>query len=308
MDKHIKQITNDETNMTRKILMESFKYKKQSIQYTSVKSFIKSSKHLNDQNNKMRENIIGAIINQQVPKKYYQGSDGFSKIWTHLRAKVEDYVQTIMKDVSPEEEMKTVKCEHKGGRKFNFDFHIIVNDVYTFNIELKFNAQKIDDAPQFVSPMKPSQYLSNSFEEYHYETCVPEFCQMGQCPIPSKEEYLKQIHSTQPSCVRELQQKYYQGCKQSSKFSEKKEDIDFYNTCKDQSKQCIASFIEKTDLKIDELSSYLKQSQNEKVYMLWSGDGFQNEKANLDDYELISYIKDPKRSRYVATSKSGKKN
>jgi hypothetical protein len=58
------------------------------------------------------------------------------------------------------------KCVHKAGRNNHYDLLLTINDTQKFNIEFKFNAEFIKETPQFVSPMKPSQYLQTSYEEY----------------------------------------------------------------------------------------------------------------------------------------------
>ena len=74
-----------------------------------------------------------------------------------------------------------------------------------FNIELKFNASSIDETPQFVSPMKPSQYMSKSYEEYFYDKYLILLSLVSGIDFPSKEEYLRQVHSTNPSCMKKYQ-------------------------------------------------------------------------------------------------------
>ena len=198
-------------------------------------------------------------------------------------------------------------CIHMGGRKFNYDFDIVINKTIYFNIELKFNASILSEVPQFVSPMKPSQYLTNSYEDFYYDNYLGILSYKYNLLMPTKETYLCSINSPSPECIDEYQKKYYKGCKNSSKYSEREDDIKFYEESKQLSKKSINDFIQKTDLNISKLSDYLRKSQKNKTYMLFKNNTFNIEKININNYEIKSYTKDPKKSSYIATTISGKK-
>jgi hypothetical protein len=278
-----------------------FTYNKEQITIESITAFDLSAKGLNDKNNKTRENIIGAIINDKVPVEYYD-----IPRWLQLKNSVLHYLIDL--DFQP---FDRIECKHKGGRKFNFDFNIIFysegKDPRVYNIELKFNASAIDDAPQFVSPMKPSQYLSSSYEEYYYTNYLPTLSTTGNLSIPSKEAYMAQIHTNKPKCIKDFQELYYQGCEASSKFTNNELHIKFYEQAKQLSNESISSFIEQTSLNIGLLSEYLQASQNGKIYMLYSDGKFTKQSANLADYLIVSVVKNPKKFRYECTSANGKK-
>jgi hypothetical protein len=276
-----------------------FTYHKELIHTGSIHAFQCSTKHLNDINNKTRENVIGAIINQKMPEDYF-----IIWKWERLKRAIYQYLEQL-NDSRP---YVKVECIHKAGRKYNYDFEIRFDyddqTQQTFNIELKFNSSSVENTPQFVSPMKPSQYMSNSYEEYFYDHYLPLLSTASGIPLPSKEEYLKHIHSTKPKCMKPFQDLYYQGCEYSSKFTKKEEDIQFYHLSKKLSNESIASFIDKTELRIDLLSSYLLNTQRNKIYMLYYNHNFLLQKANMDDYVLESVSKHV--NRYDCRSKSGK--
>jgi hypothetical protein len=280
-----------------------FNYNNCKITSNSINSFQLSVKKLNDTNNKMRENIIGAIINNKVPNYYYKK---FSE-WASMKHNVNDYINRIVEHQNPDLIINTVECIHKGGRKNNYDFIIVVNEYHNFNIELKFNASNISETPQFVSLMKPSQYLSKSYEEYYYDNYIPQLSYLGEFQIPNKEEYLQQIHSTDPKCMKEFQKKYYYGCKNSSKYTGNDDDIQFYNKSKELSKDSISSFIDMADLNLNKLTEYLQESQKDKIYMLYKNNKFYAKIVDLNDYYLVSYEKHKEKSYYIATSITGNK-
>ena len=296
----ILQRFNDKCNAIYKKLPE-ITYEKNIINYYSINSFIKSEKCDNDKNNKIREYIIGAVINGKVPVIYYK----YSSRWNFMRENINNYIEMLSKDKNISEINKII-CIHKGGRNNSYDFKISIND-FDFNVELKFNISNIMDSPQFVSPMKPSQYLSNSYEEYYYDNYLTELSKLSNLIIPDRIEYLNTIHNTEPLCLEKYIEKYYGGCKGSSRYTQNPHDIQFYENAKKYSKESIQNFIEITELNIEKLSLYLKNTQKDKVYMMYENNKFSLEKINMDNYEIITYIKKSNKALYIATTKIGNK-
>lgn len=282
--------------------MTTLIYNKETITPESIIAFNPSSKGLNDAHNKTRENIVGAIINNKIPETYYEIPE-----WLALEISIVTYLQEL--DTS--RTYTRAVCSHKGGRKFNFDFSIKIyyedGTQSDYNIELKFNASTIDETPQFVSPMKPSQYMSDVYEDYYYDNYLTQLALESGLEMPSRETYLKQIHTNNPKCMKPYQDLYYMGCKQSSQYTGDPVHIKFYETAKKLSHESITSFIEKTELNIEALSEYLLTSQNNKIYMLYSGTQFIVQRPNMDDYQLASVTKNPEKNRYDCVSKTGVK-
>lgn len=267
------------------------------INYKSIHSFIISNRNNNDTNNKIRETIIYSIINNKIPPCYFM----YSRQWNKIKHNIFNYLQELYSPI------ESVICKQKGGRKYNYDFEIIINNMYIFNVELKFNTLQMMDAPQFVSPMKPSQYLSSSYEEYYYDNYLYKLAQDGPFDVPLKAEYLSQIHNPKPLCLQSFQDKYYKGCKQSSQYSNDVNDIIFYEKAKQYSNESICQFIINNELNITLLSEYLIKSQQNKYYMLYKNNRFYLETINMDDFILVDYEKMPGLNSYRASSQSGKK-
>ena len=291
-----------------------------------------SGRHQNDKNNKMRETIIGAIINDCIPATYYR-----TERWRALKTAVDGFLHECFASaagVSAGDQYSRVECIHAAGRGHNYDFtvkffaHDDDNDdngsatmtavASVCNVEFKFNAAKVSDTPQFVSPMKPSQYLSASYEEYFYDKYLIIIAAAGaSAAIPNRADWLKQIHNNAPMCVKELQDKYYAGCANSSQFTNAEDDIAFYELCKKVSTESIRAFISEHDLDIVKLSKYLRESQDGKTYMLFqpaaaaaaSGTGPTITLQRIDpaDYNIVSCVKNPAKSRYECETQSGKK-
>ena len=281
-------------------ILNSFTYNKVLINYKAINAFNLSVKNKNDMNNKMRENIIGAIVNNSTHGNYFTSSQR----WKHIHESINIYLNDLIDNAEP---IASVKLLHYGGRRFNYDFTIKINQILSFNIELKYNVDSVEESPQFVSPMKPSQYMSSSYEEYFYDNYLPILSELSGLPLPDRKQYLKQIHTNIPVCMKMYQELYYKGCKQSSKYTGNEKDIEFYERAKEIDNESRSSFIENNDLNIELLSSYLQDTQKGKMYMLYKNNSFKMEKVNMGDYQLVSYEKLPHKYMYVATSLSGKK-
>ena len=266
----------------------------------------------NDKNNKMRETIIGAIINDCVPAAYYR-----TERWRALKTAVDGFLHGCAG-----EQYSRAECIHAAGRGHNYDFTVkfFTHDntvaASVCNVEFKFNAAKVSDAPQFVSPMKPSQYLSASYEEYFYDKYLMIIAAAGASAlIPNRADWLKQIHNNAPVCVKEFQDKYYAGCAKSSQFTNAADDIAFYELCKKVSTESIRAFISEHDLDIVKLSQYLRESQDGKTYMLFqpaaasavAGPVITLQRVDPADYNIVSCVKNPAKSRYECETQSGKK-
>lgn len=276
-----------------------FTYNKVSLNVKSINAFNVSSRSCNDKNNKTRELVIGALINNKVPENYFVLAK-----WRTIKYNLINYINSL----SNKPYIK-VECKNKAGRTNKYDFLIklyYTQDTYDeYKVEFKFNASSLDKAPQFVSPMKPSRYLSNNYEEFYYTNYLDKLAIMGNLKIPSKEEYLKHIHSNKPNCMKQYQELYYKGCKTSTKYTGKQEHIDFYNYAKELSNISISEFINGTELNSAMLTNYLQTSQANKIYMLYSNNSFVKQVINSDDYVLIDVIKHS--NKYECISKSGKK-
>lgn len=279
----------------------SFTYNKEIISVKSINVFNISSRCNNDKSNKTREHIIGALINNKVPENYFVLGK-----WLIMKNNVFAYINSL----TTEPYIK-VECINKAGRGNNYDFLIklyyTIDTWQEYKVEFKFNVSSLDEAPQFVSPMKPSRYLNNSYEEFYYSNYLTKLAKSANLTMPSMEEYLKQIHSNKPKCMKPFQELYYNGCRTSSKFTGKQEHISFYNYAKELSNISITQFINNSELNSAMLTDYLLTSQANKIYMLYTNNSFIKQVINSDDYIIINIIKQPTKFKYECISKSGKK-
>jgi hypothetical protein len=289
------------TDITGKPL-ETISYNNLIINCYDIDTFNISIRSNNDGNNKKREAIIACIINNTIPNNYYK----YSVKWDNLKKQLDLYIQKLC-EIKNIKSINSRECILKAGRKYHYDFELIINKTFVFKVEFKFNAGCVSDTPQFVSPMKPSQYLEENYVEYYYENHLPNLLQEFELKMPPKEEYINKIHSNKPKCVSLLQGKYYKGCKKSSQYTANEDHIKFYNRSNEVSKKSIREFITKYDIKKEKLSEYLLKTQQDKFYMLYKDGRIFSETVNQDNYIIISCIKEPNKYRYVAKTKTGVK-
>lgn len=257
----------------------------------------------NDTNNKYREKVITNMPN--FDDSFYDDPE-YGNDFINFRFEFNKTLKLICPSYH------SYEIEHKGGRRYNYDylFTFFNENEYKIceeKIEFKYNASCIDEAPQFVSPMNPSQYLSQSFEAYYYDNYLKQFLIENNLPVPERNIYIDTIGNDTPECVREAQILYYQGCKQSSRYNGDENAILFYNKCKNISKKCITDFINETDLNIEALTQYLITSQNNKIYLLYKNGSFYIQRTNNDDYIIDSYSKNANKNTYNVVTKTGKK-
>lgn len=261
--------------------LERIQLKTIEIDYRSINYFDKSAKNHNDEYNKLREYIIGAIINKDIHEDYYK----YSRRWDKLRKQLDAYIELLYG-----EKYAKVKCIHKAGRKHHYDFKLLI-DEKEFNVEFKFNTSNVIHSPQFVSPMYPSKYINMQFEEWFYDNYLSKIATYGNLVMPTREVYLRQIHNNKVECMTQFKDKY-------------DTNIHFNRYCKKIDKEAIKQFIQMSYIKIDLLSAYLLDGQCNKVYMCYNKDGFHYDKLNENIYKIVSLYK-KENTNYVYLTESG---
>jgi hypothetical protein len=282
--------------------LPSFKCEKAQISYKDINVFNSSISHIkrdNDRNNNIRENIILSVLKNLIPERYYK----ISKLWLNMK----DSVYVFIGDIGINT-LDNLVINRKAGRKNNYDFEIIDNRQVTYKVEFKYNISKIDDAPQYASPAKPSNFLSISYEEFFYDNYLGSIMALNEnLTLPDKAEYVKSINNVSPKCVKKLSELYYKGAHRSSKYTGHEDDIEFYKKTNEIANESIRDFIYKADLDIDKLSRYLMESQKDKIYMLYKDGKIVMEVKDPESYILVDYRRcDKNKNRYIVLTKNGK--
>ena len=248
----------------------------------SINSFDKTTKDKNDANNNLRENIIGSIINKQIPNRWYSSNPK----WKSLKDELMLFVNNRYKNI------QTIEVIHKGGRGFSYDFEFIVTHIpnkHDIKLkqhekwEFKFNAETINDTPQFSSPMYPSKYFNMNYEEWFWENYLDKIAEKGGIDKPTKEIYLKQIHNNKPDCM-ELYSKLYDEGKPKKKISEN--GIEFYKFCKKIDKESISEFLSIATFDPTKLSDYFLEKQKDKHYLLYKNGKFYYDSLNENLFKI----------------------
>jgi hypothetical protein len=242
--------------------------------YNRINLFIcpNSKKCMNDANNKIRESIIVDITNNNIPLNYYNESNSLlNKYWLLIKNELNYYYSKLLKnDIYYKKELIL-----KAGRRYNTDFELILynknNDIINkYNIEFKYNAKLINELPQFVSPGKPSLFLTSSYEEYYYDNYMNELIKKTSLIKPNRDEYIKSINSTNPKCVIEFKKLY-------------KNNNIFKKHANNLAKNSIKEFILNNNILVDKLNKYLLETQKNKYFMLYKNNKFNIEVFNTND-------------------------
>ena len=109
------------------------RYNKQTIHYKSIDVFIPNitKKSDNGSSNEMRESIVGAIVNKQIPEIFFKNSVR----WSTLKNKIFENIEELSSENGGEllENYVNISLKHKGGRICHYDFQIAFtsNDMET---------------------------------------------------------------------------------------------------------------------------------------------------------------------------------
>lgn len=212
----------------------------------------------NDGKNRIREQIIYYILNNNINEDWYQNNK-----WNTIRTGL---LRSLI-----ETEFDNYKIELKGGRNYNYDFIIKYNENEIRKIEFKYNCSSIDKYPQFLSISSNNFIEDEGYASYFYDNYLNKIGLLINISIPSKSDYLKYIHSNNYNNL--LIFKEFKEQEKNSKFKEEKKRI---------VSESISKYLNtKIKLNINEINKYFKEKEKNKYYLL-----YKNEKFNID------YIKD----------------
>jgi len=258
----------------------------------------------NDDANDKREDIVIMMLNNRVPQDFVE----YDIMWGILTERVRECVHNIIMSEGIKL-MNHIEFVRAGGRGKHYDIEMVGDGKVQLKIEFKHGASDVLETPQFVSPMKPSQYMTSSFEDDYYNNYLPKIVENDpQLIVPEKDIYMKQIHNNEPKCMIDFQNKYYAGCERSSQFTNKDEDKEFYNKCNETSKTAIKEFLSRDDVELchEALSTYFIKTQ-EKVYLMYKDGQFRSQRIDPNEFVIDTYVKEPENYRFVVKTKTGKK-
>lgn len=274
------------------------------IQMNDVEIFFEASKKKdNDKVNKKREIIVANLIQNTIPEYYFETMTTIpsttSTKWCFLKEQIRTFLALLCEENGiVMSDTTSFECNIKGGRKKNYDFEIIINNIHIFKVEWKYGIEKVIQAPQFYSPSKPSNYLPESlpFEEWFYDNYLENIVKH---PVsehkerPDKSEYINNINNNKVLCMEYYSELY-------------KTNREFSNHCKKEDKKAIKEYIQLTygQLNIEKLSKDINESQKGKIYMLCKNGKIKMEKVNPDLYQLTKVIATTN-TDYICKTKTG---
>ena len=228
-----------------------------------------STRDNNDEYNKKRESIIGSLINNEIPGEYYQKD----KRWKSIKKSLFDSIYTSFGISSSD----TIKFIAKAGRKNNYDFDLQINGL-KHKMEFKYNICTINEAPQFVSLPKPSQYFDACFEKYFYDNFLNKIAESGNLEMMDEDIYTTTNCNNKVKCLKKFKELY-------------DTDPKFKNICKKHDKEGIKKYLLESSLKLETLSNKLIDTQKNKKYICFKDGKFNIKGVDSNQYRLKEVIK-----------------
>ena len=174
---------NKKTDFLESALHNLLSYNRNNINIHDINVFnIISKKKDNDFSNKLRENIISSMINENVPLDWFIKSE----TWKLLKTKLLHTICTFFSD-----DVFTV--DSVGGLK-NHDFNLNFTD-RTVKLEFKYNQINIFECPEVLS-LHASALNTYSYSEFFYDYYLVHLLSLYDIVSmkPDKATYLKYIH------------------------------------------------------------------------------------------------------------------
>lgn len=147
---------------------------------------IKTQKKFNDYSNKIREEFLLKFVNGvKVDKELEEIKEKFIVI-----LKTNIYI-----------DHDTIILEKRGGRKYNYDFELLIYKNLFFQnsikIEFKYGCKDIYNYPQFISLYcKNSLLLRHNYIEFWFNKFLDKYLEFFKLKKPDYNDYIKYINDT----------------------------------------------------------------------------------------------------------------
>lgn len=243
--------------------------------------FTTSTRSGNDAANKIREKVLECICS---PPAGFLEDPTHGPQWRIVKDAWDDAVARIASDTDIPPYTKT-NIKMKGGRGHNYDADLSYYEgarcIATRKIEFKYGGSNVSELPQFLSlqakmPLFPVTYDRFWYENYldKYLECDPDITQAK----PSLETYLKCVTSTKYSVLP-----FFQQLKDRESFNQKAKN--------DVVNQSITDYLTQYGrlINLELFSEKVKATQENKIYLLWSGGKFHVDKMPVEDMSGMSF-------------------
>jgi hypothetical protein len=245
--------------------------------------FTISARGDNDASNKLRERILSMLSN--IPPAY-TSDPTYGPNWCSLRDKWNAILRTIATETAVPT-YTTYDVQVKGGRGFHYDFLIVFYNgstrVAERKIEFKYGGRTIQEIPQFLSLQVRNDTLIPfvDYATYYYDVYLDRYLETDNGitePKPSKEEWLRCVINTKYSVRRFFQQL--------------KEREDVYKVRKSRIvNESIKKYLETygNSVNIHYFAEKVKETQKEKIYVLWSNGQFYIDRITPSELDLTTF-------------------
>ena len=258
-----------------------------------IKHFLSpgTSRGDNDVSNKIRENILCNYDKCFI----YKDDPEYGKPWTALLDNWKATLQSLC-DIP----YQHIMIEHMGGRRYNYDFKVSFMGssqevIKTTKLELKHNNSRITDLPQFLEiydkdSKEKFHICDEHYAGYFFEHYLPKYVAIDNDQkvineMPDKETYLKHVSDTQ----------YKHAFFQALYVSYENNTIEKRKLARESIRKYLEKFIDPTSLvttfNFDKIANKIKESQTDKVYLMWDCTKFHTQVVNVKDIQITKIIK-----------------
>jgi hypothetical protein len=235
-----------------------------------------SSRNDNDAANKTRENALASLLT--VPADYLTDPK-YGQQWRSVR---DDWIRVLKKFTPDPETEATTKL--MGGRKYNYDIDLSVKtnaNTNTHKLEFKYGGTKITELPQFLSLQAKVPIFPLTFPQFYYEKYIDQYLATDTgltTPKPPLTEYLDMVTKVNYDV--------------SPFFAQLKERENVNKAQKDKIvNDGITDYLNQYGSQIDAaaFTEKVKETQRDKVYMLWSNGKFNVDQLNTESINFEFY-------------------
>jgi hypothetical protein len=230
----------------------------------------------NGANNDKREAILKAVLKEE----HYRESEEYGRYWGLLHERLLEAAGEICPEGG-----ELLKMEHKGGRKWNYDYQFTYSGGQVVKVEYKYGESSIQSLPQFYQKETNVGFLPG-FAEAYYDSvvsCHPLYAEESVgVAVPGRAAYMKEVYKN------ESKNAYFVRLKKKTKA-----DNEFYkqlneNVATPFLKEWLGKHYKNVDCGM--LGELLKKSQTGKVYLLWKDGEFNVERIEDAEYENLSVV------------------
>jgi hypothetical protein len=238
-----------------------------------------TGKDTNDERNKIRENIIATIM---LIGDEYLNHPKYGAKWRQIREKFLDTIYPLC-----EKPYNNITIKQMGGMSYNYDFLVTYSNdtaiVKEVKLEFKHNNTNVADLVQFLElydkDCKGKYNICDlSYAEYYYNTYLNQYLscdsELNSTIKPDLDVYLKNVYDIKykHSFFKLLHSK------KTNNIKEKK------HVANESVKTYIQQF--STSFRFDKITEKIKESQTEKVFLLWDCENFHTQKLDVENFEI----------------------